>query len=98
VVPEEELDPEVERLLTVLRVKDQQACRQFKIIINRGCETDLYPAQGFEMLSAGLSGAVNGFWAVEDADQGKAVMSFGEKGSLWKTRRALARDFWSEPA
>ena len=98
VVPEEELDQEVERLLKVLRVKNQQACRQFKIIINRGCETDLYTAQGFEMLSAGLSGAVNGFWAVEDADQGKAVMSFGEKGSLWKTRRALARDFWSEPA
>jgi enoyl-CoA hydratase len=50
------------------------------------------------MLSAGLSGAVNGFWAVEDADQGKGVMSFREKGSVWKTRRALAKDFWSEPA
>ena len=71
---------------------------EFKIIINRGCETDLYTAQGFEMLSAGLSGAVNGFWAVADDDQGSGGSSGGEKGSLWKTRRALAKDFWTEPA
>ena len=70
VVPADQLDSEVEKLLEVLRSKNQQACRQFKILINRGCETELYTAQGFEMLSAGLSGAVNGFWQVADADQG----------------------------
>lgn len=96
VVSDDSLDAEVEALLTVLRVKNQQACRQLKYIINRGCETDLYTAQGFEMLSAGLSGAVNGAWQVNDADQGAGIADFTDKGSLWKKRRALAKDFWAE--
>jgi enoyl-CoA hydratase len=89
VVENDKLDEEVDKLLEVLRVKK-------KYIINRGCETDLYTAQGFEMLSGGLSGAVNGFWQVVDADQGKGVINFKEKGELWKKRRALAKDFWAE--
>lgn len=96
VVPDDSLDAEVEALLNVLRVKNQQACRQLKYIINRGCETDLYTAQGFEMLSAGLSGAVNGAWQVNDADQGAGIADFTDKGSLWKKRRALAKDFWAD--
>jgi enoyl-CoA hydratase len=94
VVPDDKLEEEVEALLAVLRSKNQQACRQLKMIINRGCETDLYTAQGFEMLSAGLSGAVNGAWEVGDADQGKGLANFKEKGNLWKTRRGLAKNFW----
>jgi enoyl-CoA hydratase len=94
VVPNDKLDEEVEALLEVLRSKNLQACRQLKYIINRGCETDLYTAQGFEMLSAGLSGAVNGFWEVSDADQGSGVQDFTKKGDLWKKRRSLAKDFW----
>jgi enoyl-CoA hydratase len=86
----------VDSLLEVLRVKNQQACRQLKYIINRGCETDLYTAQGFEMLSAGLSGAVNGFWEVADADCGRGVIDFAEKGSLWNRRRELSRSFWAD--
>lgn len=96
VVPADKLDGEVEALLEVLRVKNQQACRQLKYIINRGCETELYTAQGFEMLSAGLSAAINGFWQVADADQGKGVVNFTEKGKLWQQRRALARNFWAD--
>lgn len=96
VVDNEKLNEEVMALIEVLRVKNLQACRQLKYIINRGVETDLYTAQGFEMLSAGLSGAVNGLWQVEDADQGSGVSNFKEKGNLWKTRRSLARNFWSE--
>jgi enoyl-CoA hydratase/carnithine racemase len=96
VVADDKLDAEVESLLEVLRVKNQQACRQLKYIINRGSETDLYTAQGFEMLSAGLSGAVNGFWMVADADQGKGVLDFSNKGSMWKERRSLAKNFWSD--
>ncbi|MFH1537374.1 MAG: enoyl-CoA hydratase/isomerase family protein [bacterium] len=94
--PNDGLDKEVDALLEVLRSKNQQACRQFKYIVNRGCETDLYTAQGFEMLSAGLSGAVNGFWRVEDADQGRGIANFGGKGSMWQKRRALAKDFWAD--
>lgn len=96
VVPNERLDDEVEALLEVLRSKNLQACRQLKYIINRGCETDLYTAQGFEMLSGGLSGAVNGFWEVIDADKGNGVRNFSEKGSLWQKRRELAKNFWSD--
>ena len=95
-VPADRLDDEVEALLGVLRVKNQQACRQLKYIINRGCETDLYTAQGFEMLSGGLSGAVNGFWQVEDADQGRGIENFSGKGSLWELRRGLAKNFWAD--
>jgi enoyl-CoA hydratase len=96
IVPDDRLDAEVAALLEVLRSKNQQACRQLKYIINRGCETDLYTAQGFEMLSAGLSGAVNGAWQVADADQGSGITDFAQKGELWKKRRALAKDFWTE--
>lgn len=96
IVPDDQLDTEVEALLQVLRSKNQQACRQLKYIINRGCETDLYTAQGFEMLSAGLSGAVNGAWQVLDADQGAGISDFAKKGELWKKRRSLAKDFWTD--
>jgi enoyl-CoA hydratase len=96
VVPNGKLDEEVEALLEVLRSKNHQACRQLKMIINRGCETDLYTAQGFEMLSAGLSAAVNGAWQVNDADQGQGLVNFAEKGTLWQKRRKLAKNFWSD--
>ncbi|MBU2488820.1 MAG: enoyl-CoA hydratase/isomerase family protein [Proteobacteria bacterium] len=95
-VEDDGLEAEVESLLTVFRSKNLQACRQLKYIINRGCETDLYTAQGFEMLSAGLSGAVNGLWQVPDADQGAGILDFAEKGNLWQKRRSLAKNFWSE--
>ena len=93
-VAPEKLDDEVESLLVLLRSKNQQAIRQLKYIINRGCETDLYSAQGYEMLSAGLSGAVNGLWEIADADKGAGVLNFSDKGSLWKERRKLAKNFW----
>ena len=96
VVPADRLDAEVEALLEVLRVKNLQSCRQLKYIINRGCETDLYTAQGFEMLSAGISGAVNGAWQVADADGGTGILDFAEKGSMWQKRRALSANFWSD--
>jgi len=96
IVPHDKLDEEVEALLNVLRSKNQQACRQLKYIINRGCETDLYTSQGFEILSAGLSGAVNGLWQVADTDQGSGIADFINKGELWKKRRALAKDFWTD--
>ena len=96
VVPNDQLDAEVDALLEVLRSKNQQACRQIKYIVNRGCETDLYTAQGLEMLSAGLSGAVNGAWQVADADQFAGIADFTDKGALWKKRRGLAKNFWSD--
>lgn len=95
-VPDDRLEPEVEALVEVLLSKNQQAVRQLKFIINRGVEADLYTAQGFEALSAGLTGAVNGGWEVPDADAGAGVVAFTDKGGLWQGRRGLAREFWSD--
>ena len=94
VVPIGALDAEVNHLLEVFRVKNHQAVRQLKFIINRGVECDLYTAQGFEALSGALSGAVNGAWQVPDADQGSGVVDFASKKGKWDQRRPLARNFW----
>jgi enoyl-CoA hydratase len=96
VVANDGLDDEVDALLQVLSSKNQQAVRQLKLIINRGIEADLNTAQGFELLSAGLTGAVNGGWHVEDADAGAGVSGFAQKSEIWQRRRGLARDFWVE--
>jgi enoyl-CoA hydratase len=96
VVPDEKLNDEVEKLLEVLQSKHQQGLRQFKFMINRGVECDLYTAQGFEALSAALIGAVNGKWEIEDADKGAGVKGFSDKDGLWQTRRRLAHKFWAD--
>ncbi len=95
VVPDDRLGAEVDALVEVLLSKNQQAVRQLKFIINRGVEADLYTAQGFEALSAALTGAVSGAWEVPDADRGAGIAAFAEKGSLWRRRRDLAADFWT---
>jgi len=94
VVANDQLDEEVERLLEVLKSKNQQGMRQLKFIINRGVECDLYTAQGFEVLSGALTGAVSGMWKIKDADQGKGILGFTSKDGLWQTRRRLAKGFW----
>jgi len=96
VVTNNQLDSEVEKLLEVLHSKNQQGMRQLKFIINRGVECDLYTAQGFEVLSGALIGAVSGMWLIKDADRGAGVIGFSEKNELWKKRRDLAKDFWSD--
>ncbi len=94
VVKNGSLDDEVEKFLEVLRSKNQQGLRQFKFMINRGVECDLYTAQGFEALSAALTGAVNGVWEIKDSDKGAGVSGFTDNNELWKRRRALAKNFW----
>ncbi len=96
VVPNEQLNDEVNKLLELLKSKNQQGLRQLKFIINRGVECDLYTAQGFEVLSGALTAAVSGIWKVKDADQGKGVLGFTMKDGLWQTRRRLAKDFWTD--
>jgi enoyl-CoA hydratase len=95
VVDDDRLAAEVDALVQVLLSKNQQAVRQLKFMIDKGVEADLHTAQGFEALSAGLSGAVNGAWQVADADQSQGVGSFVAKGELWRARRDSARDFWT---
>lgn len=94
VVLNEELEEAVSQLIEVLLSKNQQALRQLKLIINKGVEADLWTAQGFELLSGGLSAAVNGAWQIDDCDRGEGIFAFAQKSALWERRRALARDFW----
>jgi enoyl-CoA hydratase len=96
VVDEGRLREEVDALVRVLLSKNQQALRQLKFIIDHGAEADLHTAQGFEALSAGLTGAVTGAWQIADADQASGIMSFITGGEQWNARRALARDFWTD--
>jgi enoyl-CoA hydratase len=96
VCEDDRLEQEVASLVDVVLSKNQQAARQLKFIINRGVEADQYTAQGFEALSAALSGAVNGGWKIADADGGLGVLNFAQKGGLWQTRRGLAKDFWTD--
>ncbi|MFD9335814.1 enoyl-CoA hydratase/isomerase family protein [Streptomyces sp. NPDC060028] len=96
VVPDDHLDTAVDELVEVLLNKNQQAVRQLKFIINSGVEADLKTAQAFEKLSAGLTGAVNGGWQVNDADQAAGILAFRDKDTLWQERRALARNFWTD--
>jgi len=94
VVPNDQLDAEMDRLLELLRTKHQQGLRQLKFIINRGVECDLYTAQGFEALSGALIGAISGWQEIEDADRGTGVDAFIRKNELWNERRSLATNFW----
>lgn len=94
VVPDGELTNEVDRLLEVLRTKNQQTLRQLKYIINHGVEADLYTAQGFEALSAGFSAALNGWWEVPDHDRHAGLDDFTTKTGRWEQRRSRAIDFW----
>jgi len=96
VVEGDQLDAEVDALIEVVLAKNHQAVRQLKFIINNGVEADLHTAQGFEALSAGLSGAVNGAWRVEDADQAVGIISFVTDGETWRSRRGAARHFWTD--
>ena len=96
VVPNNGLDAEVDKLLDVLRTKNQQTLRQLKLIINKGVEADLYTAQGFEALSAGFSAAANGWWRIPDHDQGAGLEGFVNKDGTWTTRRPAAIDFWAD--
>ncbi len=96
VVDDDRLHAEVEALVQVLLSKNQQAVRQLKFIIDKGVEADLHTAQGFEALSAGLTGAVNGAWQIEDADQSSGILSFITGGEQWRTRRDAARSFWTD--
>lgn len=96
VVGDGQLDAEVDALIEVVLAKNQQAVRQLKFIINNGVEADLHTAQAFEELSAGLTGAVNGAWQVEDADQAAGIVSFVTGGEQWRARRSAARAFWTD--
>lgn len=99
VVPDEEVDAELERLIDVLLVKNQQALRQLKFTMNKNADADMTTALAFEAYSELATAAVN--WrpetpAIPDAEPGKGLEAFATKNELWQERRERAIDFWSE--
>ncbi|MEO0963173.1 MAG: enoyl-CoA hydratase/isomerase family protein [Pseudomonadota bacterium] len=98
VVPQEALDQSTKALTELILMKNQQGLRQFKVMINRGVEADLYTAQGFELMGAGLTSAVLGAWNVPDGDDAHGWTAYhsGAADRLIRKRRETARDFWTD--
>lgn len=96
VVANDQLDAETQKLVDLLLVKNQQGLRQLKFMINKNVEADLYTAQGFEALGAGLTAAVLGGAEVPDGDGSHGWQSYkaGDAGSAIRQRRAASKDFW----
>lgn len=96
VVPDDQLDESVRQLVELLLMKNQQGLRQLKFMINKNVEADLYTAQGFEALGAGLTAAVLGGASVPDCDgiHGWKAYKSGDPGAAIRRRRHAARDFW----
>ena len=96
VVANGELDAAVDELVEILLMKNQQGLRQLKFMINKNVEADLYTAQGFEALGAGLTAAVLGGATVPDCDGIHGWQSYksGDPEAPIRKRRAAAKDFW----
>ncbi len=98
VVPKNQLDEEIDELVNVILSKNQQVLRQLKFIINKGIEADLYTAQGFEALSAGMIASNSDFFGEGKSPHktGRGAKAFEEKEDPWAQRRKLVKDFWTE--
>jgi enoyl-CoA hydratase len=96
VVANDQLDAEAQKLVDLLLLKNQQGLRQLKFMINKNVEADLYTAQGFEALGAGLTSALIGSWQVPDADglHGWQAYKAGDPEAAIRQRRAASKDFW----
>jgi enoyl-CoA hydratase len=99
VVPDEQLDSELERLIEMLLVKNQQALRQLKFTMNKSADTDMTTALAFEAYSEVITAAVN--WRpdtpqIPDAEPGSGLEAFATKNELWTQRRERAYHFWSD--
>lgn len=98
-VPDDQVDGELERLTEMLLVKNQQALRQLKFTMNKNADADMTTALAFEAYSELATAAVN--WrpdtpSIPDAEPGKGLEAFATKNELWQERRKRAIDFWSE--
>jgi len=98
-VPDAEIDDELNRLIEMLLVKNQQALRQLKFVLNKNADADMATALAFEAMNEVISSAVN--WRpdtpqIPDTEPGKGLEAFATKNELWQRRRDLAIDFWAE--
>lgn len=98
-VPDGELDAEVERFIQTMLVKNQQALRQLKFVLNKNADADMATALAFEAMNEVITASNN--WRLDtpripDAEPGVGLKAFAEKNEVWNTRRKHAIGFWSE--
>jgi enoyl-CoA hydratase len=98
VVPEADLEAELERLVELILTKNQQTMRQIKFVLNKNADADVQTALAFEAMNEVITSAVN--WRsdtppVPDAEPGAGLEAFADKNELWERRRRAAIDFWS---
>jgi enoyl-CoA hydratase len=81
----------------LLLIKNQQGMRQLKFMINRGVEADLYTAQGFEVLGAGLTASILRSGGLDDSDaaHGWPTYKADSRDDPISARRSASRDFWT---
>ncbi|MEN0067744.1 MAG: enoyl-CoA hydratase/isomerase family protein [Myxococcota bacterium] len=98
VVADDALETETQELVDLLRLKNPQGLRQLKFMINKNVEADLYTAQAFEVLGAGLTTAVVMTGLVPDGDSAHGWVEYRDdpKQSAIARRRAASRDFWTD--
>ncbi len=97
IVGDDELESETKRLCDLLLMKNQQGLRQLKFMINRGVEADLYTAQGFEVLGAGLTASILRSGGLDDSDTAHGWPSYRTNAdNPIRARRAASRDFWAD--
>jgi len=96
VVADQQLESETAKLVELLLLKNQQGLRQLKFMINRGVEADLYTAQGFEVLGAGLTNSLLRGGGLSDSDSTHGWRSYRDDGSEdpIRQRRDASKDFW----
>jgi enoyl-CoA hydratase/carnithine racemase len=98
-VPDDQVDAEVEKFIQMMLVKNQQALRQIKFVLNKNPDADVQTALAFEAMNEVITASNN--WRPEtpkipDAEPGVGLRTFAEKGEVWNSRRGLALDFWAK--
>jgi enoyl-CoA hydratase len=98
VSPDGDLEAETDRLVELLLMKNQQGLRQLKFMITKGVEADLYTAQGFEAMGAGLTASLVQSGGLPDSDDAHGWIGYrdGAADHPIRRRRAASRDFWTD--
>lgn len=85
IVPNDRLDVNVRALTELMLMRNPNAIRKTKFILNKGFDANLSSAMAFEALAA-----------LAPTQDSLGVQAFNEKNDLWRRRRGMARTFWQD--
>lgn len=99
VVPDAEIDAEIEKFIDMILVKNQQTLRQLKFVLNKNADADMSTALAFEAMNEVITSSNN--WRedtpkIPDAESGVGLRAFAEKDAVWTARRETAQNFWTK--